>query len=263
MKSPLFPVGACALAVATTASAQSTCDTVLNTGSIEVTAGGISCAGGGISTENTWAVSLDLSDGATAGSDTTISCVSFATDNSGSAVPAQVQIWLDTDGGVPGAPNADLQLLGTRDTVVAPGAGSLQTAAFDPPICVPADSIIVVTLSAEPSTDGFATFAANTSLSSSATYILSASCGLATFTDLATIGFPNINWVVDLEATSGCDDGSCTGDFNGDGVVNGADFGSLLAAWGPCAGCPEDLNGDGVVNGADVGGVLAAWGPCP
>jgi hypothetical protein len=49
-------------------------------------------------------------------------------------------------------------------------------------------------------------------------------------------------------------------DFNGDGVVNGADLGLLLAAWGPCKGCPEDLNGDGVVNGADLGLMLADWG---
>ena len=60
-----------------------------------------------------------------------------------------------------------------------------------------------------------------------------------------------------------CGSGSCEGDFNGDGVVNGADFGSLLAAWGVCGSCPEDLNGDGVVGGADVGLLLSVWGPCP
>ncbi|MBC03937.1 MAG: hypothetical protein CMJ34_11650 [Phycisphaerae bacterium] len=73
---------------------------------------------------------------------------------------------------------------------------------------------------------------------------------------------------VDLSAASmsgllvpGEDD--CDGDFNGDGAVNGADFGAMLSAWGPCKGCPEDLNGDGVVSGADVGAFLALWGPCP
>lgn len=55
----------------------------------------------------------------------------------------------------------------------------------------------------------------------------------------------------------------CQGDFNEDGVVNGADFGSILASWGLCGGCPQDLNGDGVVSGADVGAFLALWGPCP
>lgn len=52
-------------------------------------------------------------------------------------------------------------------------------------------------------------------------------------------------------------------DLNGDGVVNGADLGMLLAGWGDCTEspcCPADLNGDGVVNGADLGTVLANWG---
>ena len=56
---------------------------------------------------------------------------------------------------------------------------------------------------------------------------------------------------------------SCDGDFNNDGIVNGADFGSLLASWGPCPDCPEDLNSDSVINGADVGLMLSFWGECP
>ena len=61
--------------------------------------------------------------------------------------------------------------------------------------------------------------------------------------------------------------GSCVGDLNDDGVVNGADLGLLLGAWGACPGgtpgCLGDLNVDGVVNGADLGLLLGAWGPCP
>ncbi|NCF38613.1 MAG: hypothetical protein GWP75_00680, partial [Planctomycetia bacterium] len=52
-------------------------------------------------------------------------------------------------------------------------------------------------------------------------------------------------------------------DFNDDGVVDGADFGFLFAAWGACAGCVEDLNNDGFVNGVDLGEFLAVWGDCP
>jgi len=54
---------------------------------------------------------------------------------------------------------------------------------------------------------------------------------------------------------------TCVGDLNGDGVVDGADLGILLAAWG--SGDPlADLNGDRLVDGADLGTLLAAWGPC-
>ena len=65
---------------------------------------------------------------------------------------------------------------------------------------------------------------------------------------------------------TGCIEESCDclpvspADLNQNGVVNGADLGFMLAAWGSCADCPADLNGDGEVNGADLGLLLAAWG---
>lgn len=54
---------------------------------------------------------------------------------------------------------------------------------------------------------------------------------------------------------------SCLGDLNGDGAVNGADLGDLLAAWGQEGGAP-DLDGSGQVGGADLGLLLGAWGAC-
>jgi hypothetical protein len=53
----------------------------------------------------------------------------------------------------------------------------------------------------------------------------------------------------------------CPGDLNGDTVVDGADLGQLLGAWGGGPG-PADLNGDGAVDGADLGLLLGAWGAC-
>ncbi|HMN96053.1 MAG TPA: multiheme c-type cytochrome [Phycisphaerales bacterium] len=47
-------------------------------------------------------------------------------------------------------------------------------------------------------------------------------------------------------------------DLNGDGVVDGADLGLLLGAWGTPG--PGDINGDGIVDGADLGLLLGAWG---
>lgn len=52
-------------------------------------------------------------------------------------------------------------------------------------------------------------------------------------------------------------------DFDGDGVVDGSDLGTLLGAWGPCPGpgqaCLADLSGDGQVDGADLGMLLGQW----
>ena len=33
-------------------------------------------------------------------------------------------------------------------------------------------------------------------------------------------------------------------------------------SWGACSGCAADVNGDGIVNGADLGLLLGAWGAC-
>ncbi|MFO0873015.1 MAG: hypothetical protein U0575_03470 [Phycisphaerales bacterium] len=52
---------------------------------------------------------------------------------------------------------------------------------------------------------------------------------------------------------------TCPGDFDGNGVIDGADLGVLLSGWGQPG---TDLTGDGTTNGADLGVLLAAWGPC-
>jgi hypothetical protein len=59
-----------------------------------------------------------------------------------------------------------------------------------------------------------------------------------------------------LDAGGGC----CPADLNGDGVVDGADLGLLLAAWSTDGA--GDLNDDDTVDGADLGLLLAAWGDC-
>lgn len=56
---------------------------------------------------------------------------------------------------------------------------------------------------------------------------------------------------------------TCAADLSDDGIVDGADLGALLGAWGPCEDtCPADLDGDGLVSGSDLGILLGAWGPC-
>jgi len=58
---------------------------------------------------------------------------------------------------------------------------------------------------------------------------------------------------------------SVSGDLNGDGCVDQADLGILLADWGCTGGdCPGDGDGDGDTDQADLGILLAHWGEgCP
>ncbi len=56
---------------------------------------------------------------------------------------------------------------------------------------------------------------------------------------------------------------TCSGDLNGDGVVNVFDLLALLEEWGSCPGCPADLNDDDEVNVFDLLLLLENWGPCP
>ena len=49
---------------------------------------------------------------------------------------------------------------------------------------------------------------------------------------------------------------------NGNGMVDGADFGLLLAAFNSTSS-DADLDQDGIVTGADLGVLLSAWGVCP
>ena len=66
-----------------------------------------------------------------------------------------------------------------------------------------------------------------------------------------------------MTACASCPAPPCPADLDGNGFVDAADLGSLLAAWGACGkSCPADINGDGVVGAVDIATVLAAWGAC-
>lgn len=53
-------------------------------------------------------------------------------------------------------------------------------------------------------------------------------------------------------------EGEFPGDMNGDGRVDGEDFGLFLIEWG-LFGSPADFNFDGIVNGLDLGILLGHW----
>jgi hypothetical protein len=76
------------------------------------------------------------------------------------------------------------------------------------------------------------------------------------------VGANAYEWPVVVNgAAAACSGSNCPGDFNADGVRDGADLGALLAGWGTGSG---DVNDDGVTDGADLGALLAVFGTaCP
>jgi hypothetical protein len=59
---------------------------------------------------------------------------------------------------------------------------------------------------------------------------------------------------------------ACTGDFDGNGVVDGGDLLTLLSCWGPVAAgceCVDIAGNDNVIDGGDLLALLSAWGSCP
>ncbi|MCH2161186.1 MAG: hypothetical protein MK085_04850 [Phycisphaerales bacterium] len=248
------------------------CDTpgdnpVTQSDTLDLTDGGIACAGGGITTENAYCRVFTKDD--LGGGDYSINCVNFGRYNSGSYQPGAINIYVDPDGGDPG-PMGNLVLLASNEFGAYTATDlTWDTVSFgDEPVCVSlADGeTLVVEMEYGAAVDGFTTFAGgNGNTPGTYVWIRSGPCGISEYITLESIGFTQ-QWTMEVSGTFGCSGGppACVGDFNDDGIVDGADFGTVLAAWGPCpAPCPQDLDGSGEVDGADIGLMLSAWGACP
>jgi hypothetical protein len=92
-------------------------------------------------------------------------------------------------------------------------------------------------------------------------------CG-GTGVDLASAGLPfarfvrisvslNAPQVPEIDAVVAVRPQGAPADLNADGIVDGADLGILLGAWGSSS--PADLDGSGTVDGADLGALLGSW----
>jgi hypothetical protein len=74
-----------------------------------------------------------------------------------------------------------------------------------------------------------------------------------------TVNFADIPSDQFFVVSNGGGGNSCPADLNLDGVVDSADLGALLSAWGT----PEaDLDGNGDTDSSDLGIVLSGWGEC-
>ncbi|HMN96602.1 MAG TPA: hypothetical protein PKC43_01790 [Phycisphaerales bacterium] len=277
----------------------------------------IACSVGGITQANRFAVSFP-------GGPQSVSlvCADFGFANSGSALMATFQIYIDLDGGAPGSTPNDLMLIRSIPVLLpgvipdppsgsdccypngspgcdSPGCQFLicsadpfccttlwdalcaeaarvgcvglcpdtpppvynATVPIAPPQVIPGNLTYVIVLDVPASTNGFAVAGGNPAGATAPTYLRADACNLTSFTSYADLGFPSANWTLTLFAQGVTCPGLCLGDLTGDGIVDGADLGILLGAWGtddPCA----NLDGSGSVDGADLGILLGAWGPC-
>ena len=105
--------------------------------------------------------------------------------------------------------------------------------------------------------DGGAIYATNSSL---ATLTRSVVCGNTLEQLSGPVEFGLTTCV--QESCAACPPVTCTGDLDGDAIVDGADLTLLLGEWGQ-AQSYADITEDGLVDGADLAALLGAWGACP
>ncbi len=211
-----------------------------------------------------WAVVYDLAAGDAAGREVSISCIRYGTSNGdGGAVGGMIHFRADPDGG-------ELQGEELVDLVSIPvdipnGTSVMNLLPIDPPVVVPANTRLVVSLEAEWAFNGYLSIRGNAASSASETYYRDEQTFCSSgFSPLSELGYPEVNWVTELGVDLG-DAPPCPADFNGDGQVDGADLPIVLGSWGPCrkGACVADVNGDDLVDGADLSAVLGTWGACP
>jgi len=252
-------------------------------------------------TENYFARSYDLGVGETAGLDVEVICVRVAVEsNDGSAYPTEVNIYEDVNGNEPQSPAIDLNLLGTTVAWIPVNTAlGFVEARFDPPVSVPADTVMVVELfmrernpsfiacdvdsdcdglicvgdpnPGDGTPEGFCDsvfdsggmWPGTNNLGETAdSYLRSPSCGVNSYLSVTAIGFPQSMLIqeVHLGVASDC---PCDCNTTPDGVVNTQDFLALLAQWGGPGSCDCKEPADGVVDTQDFLAILATWGPCP
>ena len=210
-------------------------------------------------------------------------CASFYSDI---PLPSTIKLYRDLDGGAPRWPTAnggvdgnDLDLINSQ-AVKCAGGVYLATLNYSQPICVEEHvgyNLVVVMDNVSlydglgegvPAASGYGIRAAGNTpagTTSSNTYFSAPGCGLGLTAYGLTQSFGATflaHWVVQVNGdnAAGCSAPACPGDFNGDGVRNGADLTTLLSGWGGPGG---DINGDGTTNGADLTALLSGWGTCP
>ena len=226
-------VVAAAIVLAAKSFAGDLCGPTLNTGTLDLISGMTCGEGGGNTAPQFYAKSYDRSLMAP-GETLQLSRVFFGATNGGPDVAGRITVYLDTDGGAPQAPGIDLVALGAKDFTLSntPAPATLAKVGFSPPVRLPADSVCVVEMYLESSTD-FVGPGLNRGPDSTPTYLRASGtgeCDIPTFTDLSSLGIDKWFWAQSLRTSRDCDGNGlpdCTDvtignakDCDGDGVLD-------------------------------------------
>ena len=221
---------------------------------------GIACGPGGINAENSFARCYLPS-----AESFNVRCVDLAIEiNTGSDLPAALNIYIDIDGCPPTHPDLDLVLLASEPFIIPAGTFlELFEIELSAPVMIKAGASLVVELDYPPHTDGAVLPGMNNAGETGPTYIRSESCGLPDYVAICSLLFPRCDWVQVVRGEV-----PCPTDINNDGVTNVLDLIDLLLCFGLPATPPcdtgQDVNGDGTVNVLDLIELLLAFGTaCP
>ena len=225
--------------------------------SLEIVEGvGIACGAGGITTENSFARCYPPSD-----EPFTVRCIDIGIErNTGSDLPAAVNIYIDIDGCPPTHPNIDLVLLASERFPIPAGTFlELFEIKLSSPALIKPGETLVVALDYPAHSDGGVWPGMNRLGETAPTYIRSEPCGLPNYESYGDICI----WCGSLvQVVKGVQ--TTPWDLDGDGVVGILDLLILLSSWGPCPdppqGCPADLDANGAVGVLDLLILLAHWG---
>ena len=220
--------------------------------------------------------SHDLSGLDTGGDDISLECIKWGIDTFTESLQATVTIYSDDDGD----PSSGLTQIASRTGQIEPGSQFYVT--FDAGIVVPA-GYIFVELFIPGSTNSDSHFLGANDLGQNSPSWLrteDGSCGVGSWTNLATIGYANIHFIQEIEVAVAtpadpCDEllSDCATDISGpgdapDGVVGVDDILKVIEQFnqsgdgtfrprGDCAPLP---NGDCLVNVDDLLEVIGSYG---
>ena len=227
-------------------------------------ASAVACGGNGSTAENWFARNMLIDQ------DVTINSITWGAANA-TSVTASFTFSLASG---PGNPDGvTLTQVGSASQAV--DAGPFYTTAVDMPFEVAAGSYLVVEVGFPDTGTDPGIWPANTTTATGETYIMAAECGLATYSDVTSIGFPESQVIMCLNATLGdfdpCDlalPATCAADVDGDGSVAVSDVLAIIGQWGDCgdgsyrpSGDVAPMpNGDCCVTVADVLAVVGSWG---